>query len=165
MIWTAIRRLSLAYIVGGGILLVFIAAPLIFELAPSRTAAGQIAGAIINRHSLLALILTAIALISLFPQGKNSVPHSRGLLIALLGTMIVIELFSYSIVRPILNDLIAQIGDFDLTPKDNPLRKRFGMWHGISSLEALITLILGVLAVGLECRTNQPKEPADHESA
>ena len=145
MIWNSILRLSLAYIVGGG-MLVFLAAPQIFQLAPTRTNAGEIAGAIVNQHALISLILTIAALAAAFIiQRRGGMSGVIAWLpVILLSVAIVVQVVAFGFIRPILDDLIVQIGNFDTTPKDDPVRQRFGMFHGVSSLCALVTVLVGI---------------------
>lgn len=145
----AARALSLGVWLGASIM-VFIAAPIVFEkLAPDRTKAGEVVGSILHAAAFFTLGLAVVALISegaLFFNAdaagwKRTVP-AASLLAAIL---IMIVLMTY--VGPKIEALREQIGVFTPANADSPERKAFGALHGASMGLSLLQTILVAVAL------------------
>ena len=145
----AARALSLGVWLGASIM-VFIAAPIVFEkLAPDRTKAGEVVGSILHAAAFFTMALAAVALISegtLFfnadSAGWKRVVPAVTLLLAIL---IMIVLMAY--IGPKIEALREQIGQFTPANADSPERKTFGALHGASMGLSLLQTILVAVAL------------------
>jgi len=134
-------RICLALMLGLLVVPGYVVVPILFEHAGSRALAGGLAGHIfhVSNFSILGLSL-AVAL--LWVWAGYSYRMLWGLLLAIALLVAVNEFW----VAGVIGDLKAAMGSVEATPADDPLRKRFGMWHGISSTLHLMT---SMLALGL----------------
>jgi len=148
----AIRALMLG-LWAGGILMIFVAAPVVFDqLKSDRTKAGNIVGEVlkIGGKVKMGLGLTALALEAVIFYGGAAATvrgwrryAPAGLLMAALSVALVSSLW----LEPKIHDLRTQIGDFSEATKDNPARVEFGKLHGMSMGLALLELLLVVAAL------------------
>ena len=119
----------------------YVVAPILFEHAGSRALAGVLAGHIfhVSNFSILGLSL-AVALLWVWAG------HGYHMLWGLLLAIVLLVAANEFWIAGVIGDLKAAMGSVDATPADDPLRKRFGMWHGISSM---LHLLSSLLALGL----------------
>ncbi len=142
----------------GGIVMAFIAAPVIFEkLKPDRAKAGEIVGTILHtanlvKFGLAALALGAEVLLLVNAGGGESAGGWRrylpgAFLVAALATTLLTVLW----LEPRIAALRDQIGDFSAATENTPERAEFRKLHGASMglllLEAIFVLI--ALVTGL----------------
>jgi len=106
----------------------FLVAPILFDLSPSRAVAGHLAGAIFHVANLSVLALT-ILLAGFWWRLRVSTPVWT--MLAIIVTLVGVNEF---FVASIIADLKLKMGPIDLVPVDNPLRRSFGHWHGISAV-------------------------------
>jgi len=154
MTWMNVARAVRATSLGvwlGGLVLIYIAAPIVFAaLHPDRTGAGNIVGAILHAGLRLKLVLAALALLSealiffspppLRPSGwRRSVPAAT-----LFGAL-ALTLLSLLWLEPRIEELRSQIGVFTEANANSPERLEFKKLHGISMgggvLEGVLVLI------------------------
>ncbi len=145
----AARALSLGVWLGASIM-VFIAAPIVFEkLAPDRTKAGEVVGSILHAAAFFTMALAVVALLSegtLFfnadSAGWRRIVPAASLVAAVL---IMVVLMTY--IGPKIEALRAQIGQFTPANVDSPERKAFGALHGASMGLSLLQTILVAVAL------------------
>ena len=152
----------------GGIVMIFIAAPIVFAaLQPDRNKAGEIVGSILHTGLQLKLVLASVALLceGLIYRGRRNTDlecslkanvsgWKRHLPAAFLLSAIAVTLFSLCWIEPHIEDLRRSIGTFTEANVNSPERLAFGKIHGLSMglglLEGIfifIALILGLLWV------------------
>ncbi len=134
-------RLALALMLGLLVVPGFLAAPVLFAHLPTRAQAGEIAGVlfhIANRGELLLALAVA-----LFWRGRAA-GRWRWWPLLLLALLVGVNEFALS---PMMADIKAEMGPIDAVPPDAPLRRRFGMLHGVSeALHLAATLAAAWLA-------------------
>jgi len=156
----ASARLCLAMILALLIVPGYVVAPVLFAKAESVAQAGMLAGHIFHLANV-AILLFAIAL-AFFWKRIGSSPSTkstrwRWLLLALVVGMVAINEFALA---PVMADLKQQMGPVDEVPRDDPLRKLFGMWHGISALLHMLASLAALVLVGLGVRSSALKDDA-----
>ena len=141
-------RLCLALMLGLLVVPGFVVAPLLFEKAGSVSMAGMLAGEIFHIANL-ALMLLSAAVIVFWLRMRNAgmeIGRLRWGILALLVALIVSNEYSIS---PILADLKQQIAAMDVVADDDPLRQKFGMWHGVSAMIHLLATLAAAAMVAL----------------
>ena len=137
-------RLAISLWTGGVAIFTLMLTPIIFK-TESRDVAGRIVGYLFPDYFRWALACGIIALIC------NVV--SRGINLRLPVIVLVVMLALTSIqsfyVEPRAAELKRQIGSFESTSKEHPLRKEFSKLHGVSAVCNLSVLAGGVLLVVL----------------
>jgi len=137
-------RLALAFWVGGVALFTFVLTPVLFKTQP-RDLAGKIVGVLFPGYFFWGLGCGAVALLCLLLQrGRHFVPALILLLLMLSATA-----FQSFYVEPKAKELKEQIGSFENTSKDHPLRQEFSKLHGISAVCNLVVFAGGVVLVVL----------------
>lgn len=124
---------------GSAFFLIAVAAPAAFRAAPNPTAAADVVGAMLTRWHYLALIAP---LLLLALQWRRA----RGIVIALLLFAIVA-----AAAQALVDVRIRQIRAQSFVPisslsRTDPVRRQFGMLHGISSV---LLLLQGLAAMGV----------------
>lgn len=140
----AAARLCLALIFGLLLVPGYVVAPTLFAHAPSVTEAGMYAGKIFHISNVGVLLLAA-ALAAFWLRLKSRGRLNWTLLVLCAA---VVAAGEYGI-SPVLAELKAVAGSLDGLPKDDPLRARFGMWHGISAAVHLVATLLAAALVAL----------------
>jgi len=120
-------RLAMALVLGLLVVPGFLVAPLLFSLSASRAVAGHLAGEIFHTANLCILLL-AVILAGFWWRIRVST-HAW----FLLATIVVLVGINEFFVSSILADLKLKMGPIDLVPGGDPLRRSFGIWHGISA--------------------------------
>jgi hypothetical protein len=137
-------RLALAFWVGGVALFTFVLTPILFKTQP-RDLAGKIVGVLFPGYFRWGLACGAIALLCLLLQrGRNFIPA-----LVLLVIMLAATTFQALVIEPKAAALKVQIGSFETTPKDAPLRKEFSRLHAVSAVCNIIVFAGGVALVVL----------------
>lgn len=133
-------RILLALILGLLLVSGYVVAPILFAKAGSTHEAGRLAGEIFHVVNLGVIILcVAVAAFWLRMQGISR--RSWGVLI-LLAALAAINEYGVS---PIIADLKLAAGPIDQLAEGDPMKARFGMWHGVSAVIHLISTILSVV--------------------
>ncbi|HZS05884.1 MAG TPA: DUF4149 domain-containing protein [Blastocatellia bacterium] len=133
--------------VGGMATLALIAAPAIFQTAPSRESAGRTFGLILKRFAWVAYGCGAAILIAGAIRWGGSwhgltAPELVRYIIALL--MVVLALYSGLVVSRKLDQLRERMaGGIDRVPKDDPRRVEFNKLHGVSMTLVAFNVLLG----------------------
>ena len=123
---------------GAGVF-ILIVAPAVFASAGSPTSAANVVGAMLTRWHYISLLVPAILLVT---EWRNA----RGRIVALLFTGVLLATSA-----AMIDMRIRQIREQSPVPisslaASNPLRRRFGMLHGVSSL-LLIAQVLAAAAL------------------
>jgi hypothetical protein len=140
----ALYRLALAFWVGGVALFTFILTPTLFA-TQSRDLAGKIVGVLFPGYFRWGVGCGIVALLCLLVvRGRHFVAS-----LALLAVMLAATGFQALVIEPKAARLKEQIGSFETTPKDHPLRKEFSRLHAVSSACNLLVFAGGVILVVL----------------
>jgi len=134
-------RILLALILGLLVVSGYVVAPILFAKAGSSHEAGRLAGEIFHVVNNGIIFLT-VAVAAFWLRMKSVSRLNWGLLIVLASLAAINE---YG-VSPIIAELKLAAGPIDQLAEGDPLRAKFGMWHGVS---AMIHLLATIIAVGL----------------
>ena len=144
----ALRLLAIALWLGGGAALMFIAAPAAFSGSPTPTTAAAIVGTILTKWHYIAIIVPLFLLIFEW-YGSKLARTARvvWLCVALLGAaaQALVDLR----IREIRTSSRVAISELR---KSDPVRKRFGLLHGVSMALMLMQLIAATGVVVEESR-------------
>lgn len=137
-------RLAVSLWAGGNAIFTLMLTPILFK-TESRDIAARIVGNLFPAYFRWGLACGAIALICHLV--------SRGIVLKLpvvvLIIMLAVSSFQAFYLEPRAAELKQQIGSFETTSKDHPLRKDFSKLHGISAVCNLTVLVGGVVLVVL----------------
>ncbi len=135
-------RLAVSLWAGGNAIFTLMLTPILFK-TESRDIAGRIVGNLFPGYFRWGLACGVIALVCRVA--------SKGigfkLPVILLLVMLTLTCFQAFYVEPRAANLKRQIGSFERTSKEDPLRKEFGKLHGVSAVCNLTVLAGGVLLV------------------
>ncbi len=137
-------RLAIALVLGLLVVPGFLVAPVLFSLSASRAAAGHLAGEIFHTANLCILVLAVI--IAGFWR-RLRVSTLAWYLLAIIVVLVGINEF---LISSILADLKLKMGPIDLVPGGDPLRRSFGIWHGISATMHLASASAAAVLVAIE---------------
>ena len=139
-----IYRLAISLWAGGNAIFTLMLTPILFK-TETRDVAGRIVGNLFPGYFRWGMACGAIALICrLAIHGMD-----QKLPVILLVVMLALSSFQAFYIEPRAAELKRQIGSFETTGKDHPLRKDFSKLHGISAVCNLTVLISGVVLVVL----------------
>jgi len=135
-------RVCLALMLGLLIVPGYVVVPILFAHAGSHALAGMLAGHIFHAANLGILAL-ALGVAAMWLWSGHGCRMLWGLLLAVVFLVALNEFW----VAGVIGDLKNAMGSVEATPPDDPLRQRFGIWHGVSSLMHLFSslLTLGLL--------------------
>jgi hypothetical protein len=139
-----IYRLAVSLWLGGAALFTFVLTPLLFRYE-SRDVAARIVGLFFPGYFRWGVACGAIALICrVVLAGKVLEPSAIVLLV-------ILSLCSFQAfyVEPQAAALKREIGSFETTAKDHPLRRQFSKLHGVSAVCNLSVIAGGVALVVL----------------
>ncbi len=147
-------HLSLAILVGGGLVLGSAVAPAIFKTVSSRGEAGSIFGAVLTRWDGLAIFCVILVVVtSALKAGAYEVTgYLEGRLAArwiAVAVMAVAVLYSSGWANPVARSLRAQTPAWDEMPETTPLRREFAALHRRSSRAMRLAIIAGLIAIFL----------------
>lgn len=147
-------HLSLAILVGGGLVLGSAVAPAIFKTVSSRGEAGSIFGAVLTRWDGLAIFCVILVVVtSALKAGAYEVTGDlEGRLAArwiAVAVMAVAVLYSSGWANPVARSLRAQTPAWDEMPETTPLRREFAALHRRSSRAMRLAIIAGLIAIFL----------------
>jgi|SRR5450631_2106926 len=137
-------RLAVSLWAGGNAIFTLMLTPILFK-TESRDVAGRIVGNLFPGYFRWGLACGVIALVCRL-AGRGLDPR---LPVIVLAAMLAVSSFQAFYVEPRAAELKRQIGSFETTSRDNPLRKDFAKLHGISAVCNLTVLAGGVLLVVL----------------
>ena len=137
-------RLAVSLWAGGNAIFTLLLTPILFK-TESRDTAARIVGNLFPAYFKWGLACGAVGLLCrlLGKAGVSSVPA------AVLVVMLAVTSFQAFYVEPRAAELKRQIGSFETTPKDHPLRKEFSKLHGVSAVCNLVVMAGGVVLVVL----------------
>ena len=139
-----IYRLAISLWAGGNALFTLMLTPILFR-TESRDVAGRIVGNLFPGYFRWGMVCGVIALVCrLIGRGGDS-----KLPVILLLAMLVLTSFQAYYVEPRAAELKRQIGSFETTGKNHPLRQKFSKLHAVSAVCNLSVLAGGVLLVVL----------------
>lgn len=135
-------RLAVSLWAGGNAIFTLILTPVLFK-TESRDTAARIVGNLFPGYFRWGVACGAIALFCrLVSRGFD-----LKLPLIVLSLMLVVTSFQAFYVEPRAAELKKQIGSFESTSKEHPLRKQFSKLHGVSAVCNLTVLTGGVLLV------------------
>lgn len=137
-----VYRLAISLWAGGNAIFTLLLTPILFK-TESRDTAGRIVGNLFPGYFRWGLACGIVALICRLATkgGTARVP------VVLLLVMLAVSSFQALYVEPKAAALKQQIGSFESTSKDHPLRREFSRLHGISAVCNLVVLAGGVTLV------------------
>jgi len=142
-------RIALALMLGLLVVSGFVVAPQLFAHAGSRMEAGMLAGHIFHLANV-ALLLLALAVVAFWLRLQSAgcvVGRWRWGLLVAVAMLVAVNQWG---VAPQMEALKALMpAGYDALVADDPLRLRFGMLHGISSILHFVASLLAVVLVGL----------------
>ncbi|HZV82375.1 MAG TPA: DUF4149 domain-containing protein [Geobacteraceae bacterium] len=141
---TAVYNLAIALWTGGNAIFTLMLTPILFK-TENRDTAGRIVGNLFPGYFRWGIACGIVALLCRL-AGSGA---TRKLPLAMLVVMLAITSFQALFVEPRAAELKRQIGSFETTPKDHPLRQEFSRLHGISAACNLTVLAGGVILVVL----------------
>ena len=137
-------RLVISLWAGGNAIFTLVLTPILFK-TEGRDIAARIVGNLFPAYFRWGLVCGVIALVCRMA--------SRGLdfkmPVILLAVMLAMVSFQAFYVEPHAAELKRQIGSFESTSKDHPLRKEFSKLHGVSAVCNLTVLVGGLVLVVL----------------
>jgi hypothetical protein len=136
-------RLALAFWVGGVALFTFVLTPILFKTQP-RDLAAKIVGVLFPGYFRWGLACGTVALLCLLLRGRNFVPA-----LVLLIVMLVATAVQALVIEPKAALLKVQIGSFETTPKEAPLRQEFSRLHAVSAVCNIVVFAGGVALIVL----------------
>lgn len=137
-------RLAVSLWAGGNAIFTLLLTPILFR-TESRDTAGRIVGNLFPGYFRWGLACGAAALLCrLISRGAGS-----RLPLVLLVIMLAVTSFQALYVEPRAAELKQQIGSFETTSRDHPLRREFSRLHGVSAACNLAVLAGGVALVVL----------------
>ncbi len=139
-------RLCLALILGLLVVSGYVVAPVLFAKAGSHALAGSLAGAIFHVANMGIVFLAAAVTVFWLRMRKSGMVIGRLRWSLLLLVVVLVAGNEYG-VTPVIAELKAQMGPIDLVAADDPLRKLFGIWHGVSALIHMFAAIAAVVLV------------------
>jgi hypothetical protein len=137
-------RLAISLWAGGNAIFTLMLTPILFK-TESRDVAGRIVGNLFPGYFRWGIACGVIALVCRL-AGKGM---TLKLPVIVLVAMLAVSAFQAFWVEPRAAALKQQIGSFETTTKDHPLRKEFAKLHGVSAVCNLTVLAGGVLLVVL----------------
>lgn len=135
-------RLAISLWTGGNAIFTLMLTPILFK-TESRDIAARIVGNLFPAYFKWGLICGVLALVFRLAGRGIAVKVPVVILVA----MLLMTSFQAFYVEPKAAELKQQIGSFETTPKDHPLRKEFSKLHGVSAVCNLSVLAGGVALV------------------
>ncbi len=142
--------LALGTWVGSTIFLMFFVAPDVFRLMPTPDLAGAIVGLSLTRLHLMGMVAAFIYLVchSWLLKQPQALVRPAALIVLV---MVILTAASQYGVTPRMADLrqemVAEHGSVDATPKASHLRTSFAQLHHVSVALEIMILLLGLIAL------------------
>jgi hypothetical protein len=137
-------RLAVSLWTGGAAIFTLLLTPILFR-TESRDTAARIVGNLFPAYFKWGLACGALALLFRLIGRTGMTRLSVGVLVV----MLLLTSFQAFYVEPRAAELKKQIGSFETTSKDHPLRKEFSKLHAVSAVCNLAVLAGGVVLVVL----------------
>jgi len=146
-------RLVLALMLGLLVVAGYVVAPILFAKAGSSHEAGRLAGEIFHVVNN-SVIIMAVA-VGAFWLRMKSIPMLSWSLLLILASLAGINEYGVS---PIIAELKLAAGPIDQLAEGDPLRAKFGMWHGVSAGLHMLAAIASAILVMLDGKRNSCKK-------
>lgn len=143
-IFQAVYQVAISLWAGGNAIFTLMLTPILFK-TENRDSAARIVGNLFPGYFRWGLACGVIALVCRL-AGKG---FTARLPLVLLLAMLAVTSFQSFYLEPRIAALKLQIGSFETTPKDHPLRREFARLHGVSAVCNLAVLAGGVTLVVL----------------
>lgn len=140
----AVYRLAVSLWAGGNAIFTLLLTPILFK-TESRDTAARIVGNLFPGYFRWGLACGVIAMVCHL-SGKGLAAR---LPVVLLLAMLAITSFQAFYLEPRIATLKLQIGSFEKTTKDQPLRREFSRLHGVSAVCNLAVVAGGAILVAL----------------
>jgi hypothetical protein len=137
-------RLAVSLWTGGAAIFTLLLTPILFR-TESRDTAARIVGNLFPAYFKWGLACGALALLFRLIGRTGVTRLSMGVLVI----MLLLTSFQSFYVEPRAAELKKQIGSFETTAKDHPLRKEFSKLHAVSAVCNLAVLAGGIVLVVL----------------
>lgn len=136
----AFRRIIAALWLGAGAFLM-IGAAAVFRAAGTPAVAAEVVGALLMRWHYIALLVPVALLVLEWRRARATIVAllTAAVLIASAQALLDVRIRAMRLASPVA------ISELD---RNHPLRRRFGMLHGISSLLLVVETVLAALYVG-----------------
>ncbi|MEO8218452.1 MAG: DUF4149 domain-containing protein [Acidobacteriota bacterium] len=143
---SVVKALLLSLWLGGGLFLMFFAAPAAFRTAQNRTAAANMVGGMLSSWHYISIVVPLLFLLAVLRRPGSSF---RALLLSAALILGAAQIFADLHVRSIRARSPVAISE--LSPSD-PARRHFGRFHALSSLLMLLQVVAatGVVASELD---------------
>jgi hypothetical protein len=135
-------RLAVGLWAGGNAIFTLMLTPILFK-TESRDTTARIVGNLFPGYFRWGLACGAVALICRLASHR----FDQKLSVIMLIIMLAVTSFQAFYLEPRAAELKRQIGSFETTSKEQPLRKDFSKIHGVSAVCNLTVLAGGVLLV------------------
>lgn len=146
-LWRAVEAVALGLWLGAMVGFGALVAPLLFQMVPSRSLAGDIAGAAIRRIDWLGAGLGVLAVVALVRTAPAR--PLRWLRLVLVLGMIGIAVANETYVRGRIDAVDAQrTRPLEEYAPEDPLRREFDRWHRTSVNLWGINMAIGAVALG-----------------
>jgi len=137
-------RLAISLWAGGNAIFTLLLTPILFK-TESRDVAARIVGNLFPAYFKWGLACGVLGLLCRL-GGRAGVSRAPAVI---LVVMLAVTSFQALYVEPRAAELKRQIGSFETTPKDHPLRREFAKLHGVSAVCNLLVMAGGVVLVVL----------------
>ena len=137
-------RLAVSLWAGGNAIFTLMLTPILFK-TESRDTAARIVGNLFPGYFRWGMACGVIALVCRL-SGRG---FELKLPVIVLAIMLAVTSFQAFLIEPRAAELKRQIGSFESTSKEHPLRKEFTKLHAVSAISNLTVLAGGVLLVVL----------------
>jgi uncharacterized membrane protein len=141
---TIVQALACSLWVGGGAILMAVAAPAAFRNAPDRSVAASIVGDMLSRWHVLAIAIPLGLLVFEIARRRDA-NRARLLLLSFALLLAAAQLAADMRIRSIRRDSSVAISSLE---RSDPVRRRFGVLHGASSILMLGQILLGAAVIG-----------------
>lgn len=140
---SALYSLVIAFWVGSQMAIGYIAAPVLFAQLSDRMQAGALAGAMFAVMAWIGLGCGACLLLTLVPSRGRAALRSAEF--GCIVLMLVLTVLGHFGIGSLLAGLKAAA--LPLPVMESPLRERFALWHGVSSVLYLLQTLVGLALV------------------
>ncbi|MDX2469937.1 MAG: DUF4149 domain-containing protein [SAR324 cluster bacterium] len=158
-IFPFLYQITLSLWLGGMVAIGFVATPPLFKNLGIDKAA-EVTGLIFPIFFPYCLVLTILARFLFGLAYRDVAVKSRKWILGLLVGSIVLAAVQHFFIFPKAEALRDQVGVFADTLKTDPVRKQFGMYHGISNG---VNLLLMLSATGLIYLTPRKEEEEEED--
>jgi hypothetical protein len=152
-----LQFLSLGVWLGAGFFVGVLLAPGAFATLPTRELAGNVVGMALARLHLLGYACGAMYLFSSVLAARSLSALARPAAICVIAMLLLTAATQFGVnakVSDLREQMRAEFGSVDATPRDHALRAQFGRLHGLSSAVELLILLLGATAFWMTLRNS-----------